>query len=68
MEPTRPKNLNPLAQEVLAELRANSASEHIVLGGGVALSHYHEYRPTVDLDAWWDGEAFQKHPILLKVR
>jgi hypothetical protein len=34
-------------------LANNPAAAEIVLGGGVALSHYLDYRETHDLDAWW---------------
>ena len=53
LEPRVPSNLNPYARELLEMLRGQPAARHIILGGGVALSHYHEYRETVDMDAWW---------------
>jgi hypothetical protein len=54
--PKPPGNLHPLAREVLERLAGHAEAAAIVIGGGVALSHYLEYRPTVDLDAWWHGE------------
>ena len=54
-EPTPPKSLNPYARELLDALAGHPEAAEIVLGGGVALSHYLEYRGTVDLDAWWRG-------------
>jgi len=57
IRPTPPKNLNPYAQELLDALAGNPEAAQIVLGGGVALSHYLEYRGTVDLDAWWRQQA-----------
>lgn len=53
MQPTTPRNLNPLARELLESLAGHPEAAEIVLGGGVALSHYLEYRDTVDVDAWW---------------
>ena len=53
LEPRVPANLNPFARELLEMLRGQPAARHIILGGGVALSHYHEYRETVDVNAWW---------------
>ena len=53
IHPTVPKNLNPYARELLEAFAGQAAASEIVLGGGVALSHYLEYRGTVDLDAWW---------------
>jgi hypothetical protein len=55
--PKRPQNLNPYARELLDALQGHSEAADIVLGGGVALSHYLEYRGTVDADAWWRKEA-----------
>ena len=52
-DPRPPSNLNPLARELLESLRGQPAARHIILGGGVALSHYHEFRETWDVDAWW---------------
>ncbi|MBI4602138.1 MAG: hypothetical protein HY721_09280 [Planctomycetes bacterium] len=49
--------MNPLAREVLDELRARPGAEGVVIGGGVALQHYCEFRDTVDLDAWWARSA-----------
>ncbi len=56
LRPKPPKNLNPLARELLESLAGHAEAAEIVLGGGVALSHYLEYRDTVDLDAWWRTE------------
>ena len=54
--PKPPGNLHPLCRELLECLAGHAEAAEIVIGGGVALSHYLEYRPTVDLDAWWHGE------------
>ena len=54
--PKPPGNLHPLSRELLESLAGHAEGAEIVIGGGVALSHYLEYRPTVDLDAWWHGE------------
>ena len=54
--PKPPGNLHPLCRELLESLAGHAEAAEIVIGGGVALSHYLEYRPTVDLDAWWHGE------------
>jgi hypothetical protein len=54
--PKPPSNLHPLSRELLERLAGHAEAAEIVIGGGVALSHYLEYRPTVDLDAWWHGE------------
>ncbi len=53
IQPTAPTNLNAYARELLESFAGQQAAAEIVLGGGVALSHYLEYRGTVDLDAWW---------------
>jgi len=54
--PKPPGNLHPLSRELLESLAGHAEAAEIVIGGGVALSHYLEYRPTVDLDAWWREE------------
>lgn len=53
LKPQTPKNLNLLARELLESLAGHPEAAEIVLGGGVALSHYLEYRDTVDVNAWW---------------
>ncbi len=53
IRPKPPQNLNPFTRELLESLAGHAEAAEIVLGGGVALSHYLEYRETVDLDAWW---------------
>jgi len=53
--PCVPKSLHPLAREALEELRSFPEAASIIVGGGVALQHYCEFRETVDLDAWWEG-------------
>ena len=57
MQPTTPRNLNPLARELLESLAGHPEAAEIVMGGGVALSHYLEYRDTEDVDAWWREQA-----------
>lgn len=52
-EPRRPEEIDPLASEILEELRGSPAAEEIVLGGYFALKHWLDYRATHDLDAWW---------------
>jgi len=51
--PKPPANLHPLSRELLESMEGHDRAAEIVIGGGVALSHYLEYRDTVDLDAWW---------------
>jgi hypothetical protein len=56
MAPQRPSNLHPLAEELLDLLKDHPEASEIVIGGGVALSHYSEHRDTFDLDAWWKSQ------------
>lgn len=51
--PVPPRNLCRYAREVLELMAGEAAAAEIVIGGGVALAHYAEYRDTFDLDAWW---------------
>ena len=49
----KPRNLDPLAESILAQLAGIPESAEIVLGGYFALQHYADYRTTHDIDAWW---------------
>jgi len=51
--PQMAQRLHELAREILEELRDQPAAAALILGGGVALQHYYEYRETHDIDAWW---------------
>lgn len=53
MNPRPPQSLNRFAKELLDLLAGHPEAAEIVIGGGVALAHYLDYRDTVDLDAWW---------------
>jgi hypothetical protein len=53
MKPHPPLSLNAFAKELLDLLAGHPEAAEIVIGGGVALAHYLDYRDTVDLDAWW---------------
>lgn len=81
--PTTPQRLHTLAKEILGELREQPAAAAFILGGGVALQHYCEYRDTRDIDAWWatlpsaDAESLllgvmekvgTRHDLSLRVR
>ena len=44
--PQAPKNLNPFSRELLESMAGHDEAAEIVIGGGVALSHYLEYRDT----------------------
>jgi hypothetical protein len=56
MPPEKPSNLQPLTEELLGHLKNHPEASEIVIGGGVALSHYSPHRKTFDLDAWWRSE------------
>lgn len=51
--PKPPSRLGPFAREVLEFLAGHDEAAEIVIGGGIALAHYVDYRDTFDLDAWW---------------
>lgn len=55
--PQRPRDIDPLAEALLTRLQSYPAARHIVLGGYFALKHYHDYRITHDVDAWWAEES-----------
>jgi hypothetical protein len=60
IKPKRPQELDPLAAELLKGLAAYPAARQIVLGGYFALKHYCDYRPTHDVDAWWDSAGGER--------
>ena len=49
--PTPPASLGTYAREVLEYFAGHEAASDIVIGGGIALAHYLDYRDTFDLDA-----------------
>jgi len=51
--PQRPARLSIYAREALEGLQGRAVASEVVIGGGIALAHYVEYRETHDLDAWW---------------
>jgi hypothetical protein len=55
--PQKPTTLDPRAVALLEWMGAQPWARLIVLGGGVALKHYLDYRGTKDCDAWWHPDA-----------
>ncbi len=53
MEPKQPKEVSPFARACFDALAAGGLGRHLSIGGAFGLAHYHEYRPTHDVDAWW---------------
>ena len=60
MKISKPANINPFALACLEELKTTGLGKYIVLGGAFGLAHYHEYRNTKDIDAWWTEDAGEK--------
>lgn len=56
-QPHRPAHLSEHAVACLQALAAAGLGEAISLGGALGLLHYLDYRPTHDVDAWWDAAA-----------
>ena len=56
-QPVKPSTLDPRAVALLEWMGAQPWARLIVLGGGVALKHYLDYRGTKDCDAWWHPDA-----------
>ena len=54
MEPRRPTNIPAYAEVCLQALVAAGLNDKISLGGAFGLLHYLDYRPTHDVDAWWN--------------
>src|SRR5438309_1969607 len=53
VRPSRPTTLTPLIEAVLESLGREPLSANLILGGGVALKHYDDFRPTNEIHAWW---------------
>lgn len=56
-QPRRPAHLSDYAEASLQALADHGLGEKISLGGALGLLHYLDYRPTHDVDAWWDASA-----------
>lgn len=57
MEPHRPTNIPVYAEACLQALVDHRLNDKISLGGAFGLLHYLDYRPTHDVDAWWESSA-----------
>ena len=55
--PYRPTHLSDHAEACLQALADHGMGGKISLGGALGLLHYLDYRPTHDVDAWWDASA-----------
>lgn len=58
-QPKKPQNLSEYALLCLEALSRSDLRDKLSLGGAVGLMHYHEYRTTHDVDAWWLPSANQ---------
>lgn len=67
--PQKPATLDPRAVALLEWMGARPWARLIVLGGGVALKHYLDYRGTKDCVAWWhpDASADERRQIIAEV-
>jgi len=57
LTPRRPTNIPIHAETCLQALVEHGLNAKISLGGAFGLLHYLDYRPTHDVDAWWDASA-----------
>lgn len=51
--PHRPPSIPELADLILTRLAIEPTSAEIIIGGGIALKHYVDFRMTHDIDGWW---------------
>jgi hypothetical protein len=58
-----PRNLSPLARACLEKLAEHG--ELVSIGGAIGLSYYLEYRPTADVDAWWEAGSTEERAMLI---
>ena len=61
IEPKLPKEISPFARSCLDALAEGGLGRHLSIGGAFGLAHYHEYRPTHDVDAWWRQSATREN-------
>ncbi len=57
MEPSRPRHTPEYAELCLGAVTRSDLGDRISIGGAFGLLHYHDYRPTDDVDAWWEAAA-----------
>ncbi len=57
VSPGKPERISPYAIACLEALRGCEAGACLSLGGAFGLAHYHDYRNTNDVDAWWTESA-----------
>jgi predicted nucleotidyltransferase component of viral defense system len=57
LKPKPPKLVSEHARSCLTALVKNGFGGKISLGGGFGMAYYYEYRPTHDVDAWWEDDA-----------
>ena len=55
--PKQPAHLSMYAKVCLEALVDAGLAKLISLGGAFGLFHYHDYRPTHDVDAWWNEDV-----------
>lgn len=60
MKISKPAKIDEFALACLESLKNSALGKYIVLGGAFGLAHYHEYRTTKDIDAWWTEDAGEK--------
>jgi hypothetical protein len=53
IEPKLPKEVSPFARSCIEALAVDGLGRHLSIGGAFGLAHFHEYRTTHDVDAWW---------------
>jgi hypothetical protein len=54
---SRPSQLSSYAEKTLRALSEADLGHKISVGGALGLQHYLDYRPTHDVDAWWEPSA-----------
>ncbi len=57
--PTRPRHTPEHAELCLEAVTRHNLGDRISIGGAFGLLHYYDYdyRPTDDVDAWWEPKA-----------
>lgn len=57
LKPKPPRHVSEYARACLTALAENGMGKMLSLGGAFGMAYYYEYRPTHDVDAWWENSA-----------
>lgn len=65
--PKLPSQMSEFGKICLQALSDAKLGKKISLGGALGLLHYHDYRATYDVDAWWASDSNHERQQVIKV-